>query len=138
MTAQVWPKDYYSEIISLRWLSVARSPTKPWMPIFKYTNDGIHIETIKTPSRLVREIEQNGYAVGDCDDVSTLLAALALSIGRQCEFVAMGFAPKSLSHVCLRVKEPKSGAWILIDGVAGPREREAASKAVEILVRPVE
>ena len=50
------------------------------------------------------------------------------------EFVALGFAPDSLTHVGVRVQEPKSGKWIWMDSVAGPREKEAAQRAKEILV----
>jgi hypothetical protein len=107
----------------------------PWVPLFRYANDPTHVELIRTPSRLVRDIVENGFAVADCDDTLCMAACMALQIGREVELVAMGFAPGSLSHVAVRVREPKSQQWILLDGVAGPREREAASKAVELLVR---
>ncbi len=41
--------------------------------------------------------------------------------------------PKQLTHVATRIKEPKSEKWIFVDPVAGPREREAARTAKEIL-----
>jgi len=138
VTGQAWPKCYLSEILAIRNMAVQPSPTMPWVPILKYSNDNRHVEFCKTPSRIVKEIMQNGYSVVDCDDVSTLLAAMLLTIGREVELVAMGFSPRSLSHVAVRAKEPKSGQWILLDGVAGPREREAAGKAVELLIRSLD
>lgn len=135
VTGQVTPKCYLSEILAIRHLAVQPSPTMPWVPVLKYANDAAHVEQVKTPSRIVREINEHGFSVVDCDDVSTFLAALALTIGREVELVAMGFAPRSLSHVAVRVREPKSRQWILLDGVAGPREREAASKAVELMFK---
>ena len=63
-----------------------------------------------------------------------MAATMALGIGREVEYVALGFAPNTLSHVAVRIKEPKSGKWVLLDSVAGPKEREAATRAKEILV----
>lgn len=135
---QVWPKDYISEIVCVRHIFSQRAPKHPHMPLLVYKNDNRHVEFVKTPARMVREIIHNGFAIGDCDDFSTLAATMCLCFGREVEFVAMGFAPRSLSHVAVRVKEPKSGQWILLDGVAGPREREAAGKAVELMVKSLD
>lgn len=135
---EVWGKDYLGEILAIRNCFVARSPKMPWAPLFKYANDPRHVEMVKTPDRMVREIHEFGSTVVDCDDTSTLAATMALQCGREVELVAMGFSPRSLSHVAVRVKEPKSGQWILLDGVAGPREREAAGKAVELMIKSLD
>lgn len=87
---------------------------------------------------MVREILENGYTVTDCDDTSTMAATMCLQIGRPVELVAMGFAPGQLSHVAVRAKEPKTGKWIILDGVAGPREKEAAGKAKELLIQSLD
>lgn len=135
VVGQVWPKAYDSEILAIRNCFVQPSPTMPWVPMFKYCNDPAHVEMVKTGSRMVREIMQSGYTVVDCDDTSCMAATMCLQIGREVELVAMGFAPGTLSHVAVRVREPKSRQWILLDGVAGPKEREAAGRAVELLVK---
>lgn len=129
----VWPKDYLGEIIAIRNCLVQPSPTLRGVPMFRYVNDPRHVEMVKTPERMVTEIMQYGTTQTDCDEQAVQAATMALQIGRHPQFVALGFAPGSLSHVACRVKEPKSDTWIWLDSVAGPRERDAASKAKEIL-----
>jgi hypothetical protein len=79
-------------------------------------------------------LPEHDVTVQNCDDMAQMAATMAMQIGREVELVALGFAPGSLSHVGVRVKEPKSSQWIWLDGVAGPREREAAATAKELLV----
>lgn len=129
----VCPKDYLGEILAIRNCLVMRSPWRPETPLFRYLNDPRHVEMVKDPERMVEEIKQFGSTQTDCDEGALMAGTLALLVGREVEFVALGFEPKVLSHVGTRVKEPKTGQWIWIDGVAGPREREAAQRAQEIL-----
>lgn len=128
----VEPKAYDSEIIAIRNVFLQDSPFRPGTPLIRYMNDPRHVEWIKSPERLVREIDQHGNAVADCDESSALAATMALQIGREVEFVALGFDGQ-LTHVGLRVREPKSGRWIWMDSVAGPRERDAAERAKQKL-----
>lgn len=130
----VQPKDYLGEIIAIRNALVMQSPWRPGAPLFRYANDPRHVEMVKDPQRQVEEIQAHGSTVVDCDDEACMAACLCMIIGREVELVAVGFAPGELSHVAVRAKEPKTGQWIWMDGVAGPREREAARKATEILV----
>jgi hypothetical protein len=132
--AEVWPKDYLGQILAIRHVLVQRSPWKPHVPLFNYTNDARHVEVVKSPQRMVEEINEHGTTAVDCDEISCIAATMALQVGRVPEFVAMGFAPDSLSHVGVRVREPKSQRWIWLDGVAGPREKEAAKRAQQLLV----
>ena len=124
----VEPKDYLGEILCVRNFFVQRSPWRENTPIVRYTNDPRHVELVKDPQRLVEEIAQNGTALADCDEYAALAATLLLQLGRECEFVALGFG-QQLTHVGLRCQEPKSHKWIWLDSVAGPREREAAATA---------
>jgi|GEM_PF-3239503 len=134
VVSSVQPKDYLGEILAIRNSLVQASPFKPGVPLVHYANDPLHVELVKTPDRMVREILDQGTTVCDCDDTSQLCATMLLQVGRVVELVAMGFQPGSLSHVGVRAKEPKSGRWIWCDGVAGPREAEAAGRAKELLV----
>lgn len=59
----------------------------------RYIRDIHGIETIQSPQYTL----QNGY--GDCDDKSTLLAALLESIGHPTRFVAVGKRPGKFNHV---------------------------------------
>jgi hypothetical protein len=125
----VEPKDYLGEVLAIRNVFVQRSPWKRWLPMVRYTNDPRHVELVKDPERLVDEIAQFGTAVADCDEIVCLAATMCMQVGREVEFVAVGFSDGPLSHVGLRVKEPKSGAWVWLDAVAGPREKQAAATA---------
>lgn len=121
------PKDYLGEILAVRNVFLQRAPSGA--PLIRYMNDPRHVELVKDPQRLVEEIEQFGSTICDCDEMTCLAGAMCLSLGREVEWVALGFAPGELSHVGLRVREPKSARWIWLDPVAGPREAEAAAKA---------
>jgi len=133
MLRDVWPKDYLGEILAIRNTFVQMSPWRPGVPLFKYTNDPRHVELVKDPERMVDEIRQYGTTLVDCDEISAMAATMCLQVGREVELVALGFSKGELSHVGIRAREPKTGQWIWLDGVAGPKEREAAGRAVEIL-----
>ena len=108
------PKDYLSEILAIRNFVASH---------VRYLNDPLTTEWTKDPERLVDEILARGVAIGDCDDIASLIAAMARQCGREVEFVTVGFgAPGSYAHVFVRVKEPKSGRWIVCDPVAGTQE----------------
>lgn len=121
---QLTPKDYLSELIAIRnWVATH----------VRYTNDGLTTEIVKDPQRLVEEILASGYAtsvrngrsIGDCDDLAGLIATMVRQVGRDAEFVTVGFnprAPHTYSHVFTRAMEPKSRKWIVLDPVAGTDE----------------
>lgn len=134
----VAPKDYLGEILAIRNVFVQPSPFLGGQaPLFRYVNDPRHVELVKDPERIVSEIRQHGSCLLDCDESSQMAATMLLQIGREVELVALGFAPDQLSHVAVRAREPKSNQWIFLDGVAGPREREAAQRARNIKLWPV-
>jgi hypothetical protein len=68
-------------------------------------------------------LPEHDVTVSNCDDVATFIGALCRQLGREVEFVVVGFgAPGNYSHVFTRVKEPKTGQWIVCDPVAGTDE----------------
>lgn len=94
----------------------------------RYIKDVYDVETIQTP---IKTLE---YGQGDCDDKSSLLAALLESIGHKTRFKAVGFAPGQISHVLLEVEQ--FGQWVSLEttepvalGWSPPQVRE------QILVR---
>jgi len=108
------PKDYLSEILAVRNFVAEK---------VRYKNDPLAMETISDPQRLAEQILQYGQATADCDDIALLVATMARQLGREAEFVTVGFgAPNNFSHVFARVKEPKSARWLVTDSVAGTRE----------------
>lgn len=70
----------------------------------RYQKDPVALELVQTPEATLT------LRYGDCDDKSTLLAALLLATGHPCRFVAVGFNGAGFSHVLV---EAKSGdKWI--------------------------
>jgi hypothetical protein len=112
---QVQPKDYLGEILAVRYWVTER---------VHYVNDPLHTELVKDAQRLVEEVAAHGSAIGDCDDMATIIATMALQLGRVAEFVVVGFGEAGqYSHVFTRVKEPRSGEWVVCDPVGGTDER---------------
>jgi hypothetical protein len=119
---QLRPKDYLGEIIAIRHWCTA--------PRLRYANDARHVEQVKSPFRVLTEIEQYGVSNLDCDDYATLIAALGMTLGREARFTMVGFGlPGDYTHVFACLKEPRSGEWIICDPVAGTREHVMASTA---------
>lgn len=127
----VAPKDYLSEILALHgW---AKSP------VIRYTNDALHVEQVKSPARMLTEIEKTGKCLCDCDEVALLLATMGLVLGREAEFVTVGFSSADVyTHVFTRLMEPRSHEWILVDTVAGTRDAEMANKVLVYKFYPVD
>lgn len=74
----------------------------------RYTRDVSRVETLQTPP-VTMDVE-----AGDCDDKSTLLAALLESVGHPTRFVATGYRePQSYSHVY--VETLLGTKWIPLD-----------------------
>lgn len=119
------PKDYLSEILAI--YGWAKSPK------FRYTNDAYHVEQVKTPHRILTEVSSGGTSLVDCDDIATLIAAMALTLGRRCQFVVVGFgAPGVFTHVFTRVQEPRSKEWIAVDPVAGSRDVQMSKQVTQV------
>ena len=109
------PKDYLSEILAIRYWVAERC---------RFLNDPLTTEWVKDPQRIVEEILAQGSTGCDCDEISELIATMTRQVGREAQFVTVGFgAPGQFSHVFCRVREPKAGAWIVCDPVAGTGER---------------
>lgn len=84
--------------------------------LFEWVKDNIEFrgenqETIQTPLITLQ------LGAGDCDDHSTLLAAMFQSLGYQTRFntVSTGGDEDEFSHVYLEVQEKRSGQWIPLD-----------------------
>lgn len=111
---KIQSKDYQGEIIAIRNFASER---------IRYSNDALGVEQVQDPQRISEEIINHGNAVGDCDDIACFIGAMCRQLGRECEFVVVGFgAPGQFSHVFTRVREPKTNTWIVCDPVAGTDE----------------
>jgi transglutaminase-like putative cysteine protease len=84
LTANLAPRDYTGEANAV--FGFVRDQ-------IRFVRDIDQVETLQTPSKTL------AAGAGDCDDKSTLLGALLLSIGHPTRFVAVGDAPDQYSHV---------------------------------------
>ena len=73
----------------------------------RYTKDVLNIETLSTPVVTLQTRQ------GDCDDKSTLLAALLESAGYQTRFVVASYVSGDFEHVYVQVC--CDGEWITCD-----------------------
>lgn len=66
-------------------------------------------EIIRTPEFMLAEVQTEGWFSGDCDDVSTLSAAILLAYGFPAKFVAIRYHDNyEFEHVFV-----ESGAFVL-------------------------
>lgn len=95
----VRPKDWRGEINAI--FTFVRDH-------IRYTKDIHGMETLQTPPVTM------DLSAGDCDDKSTLLAAMLESVGHPTRFVAVGYrAPGSYSHVYVETR--LGSGWIPLD-----------------------
>ena len=120
---QIVPKDHLSEVAALYYDTARR---------VRYTRDPAEAELVQHPLVTLRERS------GDCDDMATLLVGLlgtqALAVGAPTEFVTAGFNKNAgvnkYTHVFMRVKDHRTGRWLVLDPVAGPESANMIRKAV--------
>lgn len=116
----VQPKDYLSEMLAIRNFVAEK---------IKYSNDAAHVEQVQDPERLCQQINDNGRAVADCDEIALLIGTLCAQAGRDVRYVTVGFGkPNSFAHVFAQALEPKSKQWIVLDPVAGTDEASMLRK----------
>lgn len=95
----------------------------------RYIADPVDLELVASPEKTLE------YGQGDCDDKSTLLAALLESIGHPARFVAIGLNGQPFSHVLVETRINNTGNdrrdWLpletIVDGVPPgwwPSERD--------------
>lgn len=74
-----------------------------------YVKDPVGLELVQSPQRTLE------IARGDCDDKSTLLAALLMATGKPARFVALGFKGGPFSHVLVEVKS--GPRWVPLETI---------------------
>jgi transglutaminase-like putative cysteine protease len=84
--------------------------------VFEWVRDNIEFrgeygELLQSPEATIN------LAAGDCDDQSTLIAALLSSLGFETRFrtIAMREDPSEYSHVYAEVRDKQTGGWIPLD-----------------------
>lgn len=86
---------------------------------FKYTRDIKGIETVKTIEKMYNEILVNKRFIGDCDDVSTLISGMLISIGYNVRLVIVSTLSNprnNFNHIFVQGYNKKLNVWRNLDG----------------------
>lgn len=86
----------------------------------RYRYDPLGLEWLQSPSRTVLE------GAGDCDDMATLLGALAGALGHPYRFRTVGASPTVQQHVQVQAFDRKR--WINLDPVLEPTQYTTAPR----------
>lgn len=109
----------------------------------RYMRDPRNVEYVRAPWIVIEQIMRGRVPGLDCDDMTALLCALAAVTGAECRAVTVAFqhlffqGQRQYSHVFAQVKEPRTGAWITLDPVAGEKTREMQERTVAAKFWPV-
>lgn len=106
----------------------SKSPTAEIFAIYKWVRDHIRyrhdpneLEWVQAPWRTVQE------KAGDCDDLTTLIAALCGSLGHRWQFRTVGATPTRQQHVQAQVHDKQR--WIDLDPVLEPTQATTAPRS---------
>lgn len=139
-------KDYLSEILAVYYWVCGNT---------RYANDPRTVELVRSPGELLRRLYANidrlrggGTAVGwkpsvDCDDLTVLLAAMFLSLGREVRICTVAFRDsffngvRQYQHVYVQVREPRTGKWIVLDPVAAETSPEMLRRIKAVKIWPI-
>lgn len=77
-------------------------------------------EIVRTPEFMLHDLKTLGYCEGDCDDISTLVAAVVRVWNIPARFAATIYTPgvTNFQHVFVEVLD--SGKWITLDLTTPP------------------
>lgn len=87
----------------------------------RYRFDPVGLEWVQSPERTIKE------EAGDCDDMATLLAALAGALGHRWRFRTVGPANNVMKHVCAEAWD--GAAWVTLDPVLEPPAATTAARS---------
>lgn len=73
------------------------------------------IETVQTPEYMIIGKEINGFYFGDCDDISTLEAAILTCLGVPVKFVCIRSKPDTNSYDHVYIEAKANDKWIVSD-----------------------
>lgn len=87
----------------------------------RYRFDPVDLEWVQSPERTLKE------RAGDCDDLATLLAAFAGSLGHRWRFKTVGPRPGVMKHVFAEVFDGTN--WVTLDPVLEPPQTTTAARS---------
>jgi transglutaminase-like putative cysteine protease len=87
---------------------------------FRYRRDPTGLELVKGPEVSDAEITQRGFFQGDCDDVTTYLAALLKAMGYQVKVatIAIPGQGQAYRHIYPSVYLPRARQWLALEATA--------------------
>lgn len=141
-------KDYLSEILAVYYWTLGHT---------RYANDPRNVELVRSPREVLQRLTQRlpqvlhaatqllqvAQGTGrwrpslDCDDLVCLLVGLFACLGRQVEIVTVAFhravvnGERQFSHVLVRVKEPRTNTYIILDPVAAEDTAAMLARVVD-------
>ena len=140
-------KDYLSEICAVYYWVCAH---------IRYANDPRTVELVRSPSEVLARLQQTVQGLRgsfasktdwkpslDCDDLTALLCAMFLSLGREVRIVTVAFrntfyaGKRQYQHVYLQVREPRTMQWIVLDPVAAETTGEMLRRIKAVKIWPV-
>jgi len=145
-------KDYLSEILAIYHWVCANT---------RYANDPRTVELVRSPGELLDRLLENARALRaiwanaananatkwrpslDCDDLTALLAALFLSMGREVRIVTVAFknmyynGKRQYQHVYLQVREPRTMQWVIVDPVAAESTNQMLKRITAVKIWPI-
>ena len=77
-------------------------------------------EIVRTPENSLDQIEKYGFFIGDCDDASTLIAAMLRVAGYPVRFVVIRTDPKSREFQHVYVEFFDGQHWYSVDPTTEP------------------
>lgn len=144
VVGRLTPKDFLSEILAVYWWVVAN---------VRYCNDPRTVELVRAPREVIARLDlvinrgldpQARWRPSlDCDDMTTLLAAMLLALGREVQIVTVAFrdaffrGERQFQHVFLRVREPRTNQWIVLDPVAAEQSATMLRRTVAAKIWPI-
>jgi hypothetical protein len=88
-------------------------------------------------------LPESDVTVSNCDDLTSLLAALCLASGAETRAVTVAYGDffyrgqRQYSHVFCQCREPRTGQWLTLDPVAADKTKEMQSRVVAAKFWPI-
>jgi len=98
---------HYKNIPSHHYLDEARAIGEFVRNHVRYVKDPVGTESLQAPDMMIRMMKDAGYTMGDCDDMSLLIAAMLMSVGIKPVFRAVKYRKESpaYNHIYVVVYE---------------------------------
>ena len=147
LVGRLQSKAYLSEILAIYYWVLGN---------IRYANDPRNAELVRSPAEVLERLKRHVVALMqiatgaakwkpslDCDDLTCLLVGLFLCMGREVQVVTVAFhdnvahGDRQYGHVYIRVREPLSGEWIVLDPVAAEGTAEMLRRVKFAKIWPV-